>query len=152
MQRKESADQLHCPLPVILISTKVVSDLQLSRHKLFYIDPCTKPWGFIYICVNTHSTSVPGKRSKLALNLLQLSPGEHCELPAASDSCGQRLADRVHRARGRFYWVLGWAERPELWRLVASAWVRLTSPSSIIGSFLLHKWSHFFLRQAATSS
>lgn len=145
MRRMEFADQLHCPLPIISISTEVVPNLQLSQHKLSYIDPSTKPWGFIYICVNTHRASVPGKWSKWSLNLLQLSPAEHCELPSASQiPVAMALLARSAGPEAGFTWALGWAECPEFWRLEASAWVRLNSPPSIIGSFLLHRWSHFF--------
>lgn len=47
MQRKELAEQLHCPLTVILTSTdKSGAQFATFQTQLFYTDTPTKPQGF----------------------------------------------------------------------------------------------------------
>lgn len=149
-ERKQLADQLQSPLPIILISIKVVPSLQLYRHKLFYLDSLTNHGSSLLYIHIAHLCQV-SKASKhwMRCDWEQVSTVS-CQLPLRFRwpwACWQGLQGQRQASVGI---GLGWTLRAV--QAVPRAWVRLTSPASIIGVFLLHEWSHLFFSQAAASS
>lgn len=75
MQRKELAEQLHCPLAVILTNTnKSGAQFATSQIQLFYTDTPPKPQGFTDILASYETSfilcHVPGER-KMGIFMLR---------------------------------------------------------------------------------